>query len=78
MLRTKEQCMEVIQLHFVSFRENIFKLHETHEIALSCAQNILKVLSLVQLFPLITFASAGKRGPLYLLGQLATFRRTED
>lgn len=64
MLRTtKEQCMEVIQLHFVSFKENIFKLHEKHEIALSCAQNILKVLSLVSTFSINHFCICRKKGP---------------
>lgn len=67
MLRTtKGQCMEVIQLHFVSFRENIFKLLEEHETALSCAQDIVKVWSLVSTFSINRLLHPQEKGALFI------------
>lgn len=57
--------MEVIQLHFVSFRENIFKLLEKHETALGCAQDILKVWSLVSTFSINHLLYPQEKGALF-------------
>lgn len=45
--KNQEPYVEQIQLHYVSFKENIFKLHERHEIALSYPPCILKVWGLL-------------------------------
>lgn len=70
--------MEVIQLHFVSFCENLSKLHDGHEIVLSYSQNILKVLSFPAPSYTNHFCICRTKEPLCLFGLLVTCRKNED
>lgn len=76
--KTQEQCMEVIQLHFVSFCKNLSKLHERYEIVISYPQNILKVLSFPAPSSTNNFCICRTKETLYLFGLLVTCRTNED
>lgn len=59
--KNQEQCVEVIQLHCVSFKENIFQLHDRHEVALSQPPCFLKVWGLLSPFPMNHFCICGNK-----------------